>query len=129
VTVQTDDGGTAAIVGGRVRCRAFPFVVLTSNNEREFPPAFLRRCLRLEIPPPDEAKLREIVALQLPEPMRASTDALIAIFLKRRAAGDLATDQLLNAIFLTSQGIDSVEQDKERFVETVMGYLNSADAP
>ena len=36
---------------GRVRCRAFPFVVLTSNGEREFPPAFLRRCVRLKLPP------------------------------------------------------------------------------
>lgn len=34
---------------GRVRCRAFPFVVLTSNGEREFPPAFLRRCVSLRL--------------------------------------------------------------------------------
>ncbi|MYW44001.1 MoxR family ATPase, partial [Streptomyces sp. SID161] len=33
------------VAHGRVRCRAFPFVILTSNGEREFPPAFLRRCV------------------------------------------------------------------------------------
>ncbi|MGD1225650.1 hypothetical protein AB9Q10_45360, partial [Streptomyces krungchingensis] len=48
----TDD--RVPVLRGRVRCRAFPFVVLTSNGEREFPPVFLRRCVRLcgEAPPP-----------------------------------------------------------------------------
>jgi MoxR-like ATPase len=46
VRVRTDDpGGDAEISGGRVTCNAFPIVVMTSNSEREFPPAFLRRCL------------------------------------------------------------------------------------
>ena len=42
---------------GRVRCRAFPIVVITSNGEREFPPAFLRRCLRLEMAAPEHEQL------------------------------------------------------------------------
>ena len=47
VPVMTSDPDAHVEVHrGRVRCRAFPFVVLTSNGEREFPPAFLRRCLR-----------------------------------------------------------------------------------
>ncbi|MFD9738704.1 hypothetical protein [Umezawaea sp. NPDC059074] len=29
-----------------VRCREFPITNMTSNGEREFPPAFLWRCLR-----------------------------------------------------------------------------------
>ena len=44
---------------GRVRCRAFPFIVLTSNGEREFPPAFLRRCVRLDLHQPDDEHLEE----------------------------------------------------------------------
>ena len=53
VTVMTaDDGITAVVQGGRVTCAEFPFVVLTSNSERTFPSAFLRRCVRLEIPRP-----------------------------------------------------------------------------
>ena len=42
-----------AIRDGYVRCAQFPFVVLTSNGERDFPAAFLRRCIRLRMPPPD----------------------------------------------------------------------------
>ena len=38
VRVMTaDSGGHVAIIRGHVRCRAFPFVLLTSNGEREFP--------------------------------------------------------------------------------------------
>lgn len=35
--VLTADGTKARVRDGRVRCRAFPFVVLTSNGERDFP--------------------------------------------------------------------------------------------
>lgn len=35
--VLTHDGTKVAVKGGRVQCRAFPFVVLTSNGERDFP--------------------------------------------------------------------------------------------
>nr|WP_245193033.1 MoxR family ATPase [Amycolatopsis alba] len=46
VTVHTADPQRAAAVrDGRVACSAFPIVIMTSNGEREFPPAFLRRCL------------------------------------------------------------------------------------
>src|SRR5712692_4071422 len=34
------------ISGGRVICRQFPFIVMTSNGEREFPAPFLRRCIQ-----------------------------------------------------------------------------------
>lgn len=35
--VLDHDGNKVRIKGGRVQCRAFPFVVLTSNGERDFP--------------------------------------------------------------------------------------------
>jgi MoxR-like ATPase len=45
---------------GRVSCQVFPFVVITSNGERDLPPAFLHRCLQLRLAPtvdPNELKL------------------------------------------------------------------------
>src|SRR5436305_5623431 len=86
---------------GWVRCNAFPIVVMTSNGEREFPPAFLRRCVRLELGEPDPQRLARIVEAHLGNHMRAAGADLVERFLELRAAGDLATDQLLNAIFLT----------------------------
>lgn len=109
VTVLTDDPeGAAEITGGVVRCRAFPIVVITSNGEREFPPAFLRRCLRLHMPDPDRTQLVDMVTAHLAE--GAATRGgdggdLIERFLRRsRERGGLAIDQLLNSVYLTTSG-------------------------
>ncbi|WP_405917199.1 AAA family ATPase [Streptomyces sp. NBC_00728] len=108
---------------GRVRCRAFPFVVLTSNGEREFPPAFLRRCVRLELHQPRDAHLESIVRAHLGEP-DAYARELIARFLSRGTGGELATDQLLNAVYLTgTAGIDAASRDD--LAEQLMPYLSS----
>jgi MoxR-like ATPase len=94
---------TTRIVGGKVSCTNFPFVVVTSNGEREFPPPFLRRCLRLDITVPDKTKLGKIVRAHLGADIEKAAEPLIDDFLKRRSRGDIATDQLLNAIFLVTQ--------------------------
>ncbi|GAB3133264.1 AAA family ATPase [Amycolatopsis sp. NPDC004378] len=98
-----DPEGTAEIDGGRVLCCAFPVIVITSNGERDFPPAFLRRCLRLETKEPNAEQLAAIVAshaLDGPE-----SPGLIAEFLARSAAaGGLPADKLLDAIFLATSG-------------------------
>ena len=109
VEVLTDggegDGAKVVIRGGRVQCSAFPFVVLTSNGERELPPAFLRRCLRLDILVPDLQRLRRIVLAHLGDADPATIEPLLSQYLDRRDSGQLlATDQLLNAIFLVAQG-------------------------
>ncbi|WP_315987400.1 MoxR family ATPase [Actinomadura sp. HBU206391] len=96
------DHGRAVIDGGVVRCREFPLVVITSNEERDFPPAFLRRCLQLKIAQPDRQRLADIVRAHLGDEALGQSEALIEEFFERRrsAEGDLATDQLLNAIYL-----------------------------
>ena len=52
--------------GQTVRARHRPVVVITSNNEKELPDAFLRRCFFHYISFPDEATLRRIVAVHHP---------------------------------------------------------------
>lgn len=44
----------------KARRKAPPLVVITTNNERELPKPFLRRCVFLTLEPPDETRLREI---------------------------------------------------------------------
>ncbi|MET9563924.1 MULTISPECIES: AAA family ATPase [Streptomyces] len=123
-TAEVMIDGTDERVGvsrGRVRCRAFPFVVLTSNGEREFPPAFLRRCVRLELHQPRAAHLEHIVRAHLGEP-DAYARALIERFLSRGTEGELATDQLLNAIYLTGvAGIDATSRND--LADQLMPYL------
>jgi MoxR-like ATPase len=98
-------GDKVTIRGGRVRCEAFPFVVLTSNGERELPPAFLRRCLRLDIAAPSEDRLRQIIQAHLDGVETGTVEKILADYIQRRDSGHLlATDQLLNAIYLVAQG-------------------------
>ncbi|CAL9621980.1 MULTISPECIES: AAA family ATPase [Streptomyces] len=104
--LTADPGDRVPVVRGRVRCSEFPVVVITSNGEREFPPAFLRRCVRLEIAEPDKARLRDIVQAHLTDVSGDDIDELLRVFLDRRASGELATDQLLNAVFLRKGGVD-----------------------
>jgi MoxR-like ATPase len=108
VPVKVDDfeGHEVDVVGGRLKCCQFPFVMMTSNAEREFPAPFLRRCVRLEIEPPKSAELLRIVESHLNEHAdvldRAEIQALVDRFdSDQRENQDVATDQLLNAVFLT----------------------------
>lgn len=107
VEVLTDDPDERIpVVRGRIRCTEFPVVIITSNGEREFPPAFLRRCIRLDLPEPDEQTLRGIVEAHLGAGTLQGVDDPLREFLGRRAPGELATDQLLNAVFLRKGGVD-----------------------
>ena len=107
---------------GRVRCKAFPFVVLTSNGEREFPPAFLRRCVTLRLRQPDDSRLADIVRAHFAEEPDADAQRLIDRFLSRVGGGDLATDQLLNAIYL-ARSSDLPAENLDELAEQLMPYL------
>jgi len=111
--------------GGRVRCHEFPIVVMTSNGERDFAPAFLRRCVRLELEEPDRERLERIVRAHLGTGLEAEAAEVIDRFLTRRTAGDLATDQLLNAIFLTGAAQPTQER-RNHLVDTVLRHLTSS---
>lgn len=104
-TIKDGFNSPARITGGHLECRQFPFVVMTSNAEREFPPPFLRRCVRLTIQPPETVeRLSEIVNSHLSKDLigkDAEVKDLIDKFFADAKSTELATDQLLNAVFLT----------------------------
>lgn len=102
VGVLTADGERALVRHGRVACHAFPMIVITSNGERDFPPRFQRRCLRLDIAPPGVAQLVDIVTAHLGPDMTARSGELIQNFMEQRERGDVGVDQLLNAIYLST---------------------------
>ncbi|MFB4300095.1 MoxR family ATPase [Actinomadura sp. NTSP31] len=120
VEVMTDDpGGRAVLRGGLVRCREFPIVVITSNGDHDFPPDFVRRCVRLEIARPDRARLSSIVAAHLGTDAAAGAEDVVQRFLERGEHGDVAVDQLLNAIYLTSHGVRETQQ-RARLVDLLL---------
>jgi MoxR-like ATPase len=52
--------------GQTIRARQRPVIIITSNNEKELPDAFLRRCFFHFIRFPDQETLRAIVAVHFP---------------------------------------------------------------
>ncbi|AUB42334.1 MoxR-like ATPase [Nostoc flagelliforme CCNUN1] len=128
---RDESGGKITIKKGFVQCREFPLVFMTSNEAREFPPAFLRRCLRLSLRQPNteddfyqilEKRFGSKELKQLDKPARK----LIQNFLDRIQKKDvkLATDQLLNAVYLLLQG-DNLTQDERQFLlDTIFKSLS-----
>jgi MoxR-like ATPase len=125
VSVTTAEGGKFPITAGHVRCHAFPFVVLTSNGEREFPPPFLRRCLRLDMPEPTPERIAKIVASHLGPRAAAKAAPIIDEFLARRSTSTLATDQLLNAVFLlTATRVQG--ETRDQLLDAMLRALSTA---
>jgi MoxR-like ATPase len=98
---------------------------MTSNEEREFPPAFLRRCLRLDLGQPTRDELNDIVEAHFdnePE-ILAKVKDIIDTFETKRKQAELATDQLLNAIYLLKG--DRLKDDKEKLIERLLRSLEN----
>jgi len=74
--------------GETIKARQRPVVIITSNNEKELPDAFLRRCFFHYIQFPDMDTMREIVAVHHPD-IKADllTTALTQFFEVREQAG------------------------------------------
>ncbi len=53
--------------GETIRAKKRPLVIITSNNEKELPDAFLRRCFFHYIKFPDKPTMEAIVATHFPE--------------------------------------------------------------
>jgi MoxR-like ATPase len=114
------------IVNGLVRCAAFPFVVLTSNGEREFPAAFLRRCIRFRMPPPSPKLLTDIVSAHLGADVAAECSEMILEFAERASdTRALAIDQLMNAIFIVTRQLRPSSEERARVVELLQKRLET----
>lgn len=109
------------IIEGKVICTTFPLVILTSNGERDFPPPFLRRCLRLTMKEPEKEHLVKIIAAHLgkeiadPNNSKKLNDEalndLVDNFITQRDTKTLANDQLLNALFMVIKGRISTKDE------------------
>ena len=70
--------------GETVRARARPIVVITSNNEKELPDAFLRRCFFHYIRFPDRETMTAIVDVHYPGLKRAMLQEALEVFFALR---------------------------------------------
>jgi MoxR-like ATPase len=128
VSVFTHTGGDRVTVrDGKVRCRAFPVVVITSNGERDFPPAFLRRCLRLEMPQPDMEQLVSMVAAHFRKIPQRSQDLIREFLAASEREGGLAADQLLNAVHLATSNTYRADEHWDLLRNTLWQRLNVSE--
>ena len=86
--------------GATIRARHRPVVVITSNNEKELPDAFLRRCFFHYIRFPDAETLKRIVDVHFPGLKPRLLDEALNQFLELRGAQGLkkkpSTSELLD---------------------------------
>jgi MoxR-like ATPase len=127
---EVDSDTTHTIEKGRILCSVFPFVVMTSNGERDFPAPFLRRCVRARLGLPTEQQLIDIVTSHFDDATVAKKHRqLIKDFAQRISdspAGQarLAVDQLLNAVFLVSREAPPQGDERRRVLELLQRELD-----
>ncbi|NEX89658.1 MoxR family ATPase [Aeromonas rivipollensis] len=90
--------------GERVKARQRPVVIITSNNEKELPDAFLRRCFFHYIRFPDKAEMQAIVKLHHPNLKESLLSEAMDLFFELRNVEGLrkkpSTSELLDWIRL-----------------------------
>jgi len=87
-----------------IRAKHRPVIIITSNNEKELPDAFLRRCFFHYIRFPDEATMTRIVDVHFPDLKRDLLREALTTFFKIRETPGLkkkpTTSELLDWIKL-----------------------------
>jgi len=94
-----------------------PVVIITSNNEKELPDAFLRRCVFHFIDFPEREFMRQIVSVHHPELAKALVDQVLSVFYEIRNMSRLrkrpSTSELIDWIAaLRKAGIDEVKLEQ-----------------
>jgi MoxR-like ATPase len=94
-----------------VKARHRPIIIITSNNEKELPDAFLRRCFFHYIRFPDAATMRAIVEVHYPGLKRDLLAEALAVFFEIRETPGLkkkpSTSELLDWIkLLLAEDVD-----------------------
>jgi MoxR-like ATPase len=117
--------------GETIRARQRPVIVITSNNEKELPDAFLRRCFFHYIAFPDHATLEQIVAVHYPEISRELVARALEVFFQLREVPGLkkkpSTSELIDWLkLLLADRIPAsalLERDPSKAIPPLYGAL------
>jgi MoxR-like ATPase len=116
--------------GQTIKAQSRPVVLITSNNEKELPDAFLRRCFFHYIRFPDRETMERIVAVHFPDVKKNLVrDALNAFFELRDVPGlkkRPSTSELLDWIKLLMSDDISAEALRAKDIKTVLPPLHGA---
>ena len=70
--------------GETIRAKHRPIIIITSNNEKELPDAFLRRCFFHFINFPDKETMKEIIAVHYPKIKKSLVQEALEVFFELR---------------------------------------------
>ena len=70
--------------GETVKAKHRPIIIITSNNEKELPDAFLRRCFFHFINFPDKETMKEIIAVHYPKIKKSLVQEALEVFFELR---------------------------------------------
>ena len=116
--------------GETVRAARRPIVVITSNNEKELPDAFLRRCFFHYIKFPDPETMARIVEVHYPGIKRRLMEEALRIFFELREVPGLrkkpSTSELIDWLKLLLSEDIGPEQLRERDPRKLIPPLHGA---
>jgi MoxR-like ATPase len=116
--------------GETVRAAKRPIVVITSNNEKELPDAFLRRCFFHYIRFPDADTMARIVEVHYPGIKRRLVEEALRLFFEVREVPGLkkkpSTSELLDWLKLLMSEDIGPEQLRERDPRKLIPPLHGA---
>ncbi|RUO62242.1 AAA family ATPase [Pseudidiomarina insulisalsae] len=114
--------------GEQITARHRPIVVITSNNEKELPDAFLRRCFFHYINFPDAQTLAQIVAVHHPDIQRELLQTALEVFFEVRKLPNLkkkpSTSELIDWLkLLLVEDISAAELSESNGLMPMFGAL------
>ncbi|HEV3247321.1 MAG TPA: MoxR family ATPase [Beijerinckiaceae bacterium] len=116
--------------GETVRAKRRPIVLITSNNEKELPDAFLRRCFFHYIKFPDAETMRDIVEVHFPGIKKRLVEEALRIFFEVREVPGLkkkpSTSELLDWLKLLLNEDIGPETLRERDPRKIIPPLHGA---
>jgi MoxR-like ATPase len=71
-----------------------PLIIVTTNEERELPRAFLRRCVILQLEEPDGERLKDIARAHFPDVEDSQLSSVLQHYLEVRERRDRQKEQM-----------------------------------
>lgn len=117
-------------LGKTIEAKHRPVVIITSNNEKELPDAFLRRCLFHYIRFPDRDTMRDILQVHYPGLDARLISSAMRLFYELRDARGLkkrpSTSELIDWIkLLILDGLDAPDLDAVNLREALPPHLHA----
>jgi MoxR-like ATPase len=117
--------------GETIKARQRPVIIITSNNEKELPDAFLRRCFFHFINFPDRDTMRKIVDVHYPEISQTLVQEALEVFFDLRSVPGLkkkpSTSELIDwlKLLMADDIPDEIlrERDQSKAIPPLYGAL------